>query len=624
MSIVFAILFVLCLAFAIFLLTKNKRLEENIIRVQNEAQTTAAQTQASADQRIAQMQQDAQTSVAEAQKLMDQQFAEMQEETDRIRQHFEAEARKSHEAANTLLAKTIKDFEPLRKYEKFRDAEVEAQRQLSDALDAAKALRSEAMQILEQARTASVTERTEASNRAKDIHEQADARLNQAIRDAGRIIAEAEKRAEQIGGDAYAALKDKQMLEQAAQAMRNIIEGYGDRYLVPTHSLLDDLAAEYGYDAAGQSLASAREQSRRMVEQGEAAACDYAEASRRNTAIQFVIHAFNGSVDATLTRVRSDNFGTLERRIRDCFSIVNRDGSAFRNARIQPAYLDARLAELKWAVIVQELAQRDREEQRYLKEQERDRQKAEEERQKKLREAEKEKELIRVAMEEAEKRVAAASAEHKAATEKELQELRQKLDEATKKELTIAQQTNKGRIYIISNLGSFGIDVYKIGLTRRSADERVDELCSASVPFDFDIHAVIETDDAPALEYKLHHHFFGLRMNKINLRKEFFRITLNEIRQVIEKLEPGKDYLGTVVWTEKAKAQQYQDTLNIDRDSDAKEKWLARARLVAERRQRITSRTSGLISASSNGNGNGSAPHSQETTPTVKGSVLEK
>ena len=159
---------------------------------------------------------------------------------------------------------------------------------------------------------------------------------------------------------------------------------------------------------------------------------------------------------------------------------MNRDGSAFRNARILSAFLDARLAELKWAVVVQELAQRDREEQRYLREQERDRLKAEQERLKKLQEAEKEKELIRVAMEEAEKRFAAASAEQKAESEKELLDLRQKLEEATRKELTIAQQTSKGRIYVISNVGSFGEGVYKIGHTRRPANERVDELSGAS------------------------------------------------------------------------------------------------------------------------------------------------
>ena len=99
-------------------------------------------------------------------------------------------------------------------------------------------MRTEVHNLLEQAKNAAANERSLAVQKAKHIHEQADARLNQALRDAGRIVAEAEKRAEQVGGDAYTALRDKELLEQAAEAMRNVIEGYGDRYLIPTHSLL--------------------------------------------------------------------------------------------------------------------------------------------------------------------------------------------------------------------------------------------------------------------------------------------------------------------------------------------------------------------------------------------------
>jgi hypothetical protein len=110
------------------------------------------------------------------------------------------------------------------------------------------------------------------------------------------------------------------------------------------------------------------------------------------------------------------------------------------------------------------------------------------------------------------------------------------------------------------------------------------------VPFEFDIHAVIETDHAPMLEYKIHQQFLPMRMNKINLRKEFFRVGLNDIRQAVEKLEQGKDFLGTVTWTEKSKAQQYYDSLDIEHDPQAQDKWLKRARLLAERRERATLR----------------------------------
>jgi len=535
-----------------------------------------------------------------AQRLVEQQRVTLGQELERIRQHYEAEAQKAQAEAQAALLAARQSTDSLRKYEALRDAEAEAQRLLSEAMTEATALRQEARALLEQSRNAAAEERAVAAEKVRDIHEQADARLNQAIRDAGRIIAEAEKRAEQIAGAAYAALREKEMLEQAAQAMRNVIEGYGDRYLVPTHSLLDDLAAEYGYDAAGQSLAAAREQSKRMVEQGEAAACDYVEASRRNTAIQFVIHAFNGSVDATLSRVKSDNYGVLEQRIRDCYSIVNRDGSAFRNARILPAYLDARLAELKWAVVVQQLAQQQREEQRALKERMRDEEKARQEYEKKMRvvakekeQAAKQEELKRAALAEAEARLAQAHAEDKARWEQQVQGLRsevadanQKLADATTKELTIAQQTKKGHVYIISNIGSFGEGVYKIGQTRRlEKQDRIDELGDASVPFDFDIHAWIESENAPALEHRIQKQFLAMQVNKVNSRKEFFRVTLADIRRELDRLKQGEDFTITH-WSETAAATQWRESQAIEQDPERRSKWLARENAETERQLR--------------------------------------
>ena len=615
----FAILFALALVFAIFLLLKNKRLEADVLRTKNEAQSSVTEAQNSAYQKIAAMQQESQAAVVEAQKLIDQQFAEMQQESERVRQHYETESRKNQEAADALVSKTIKDFEPLRKYEKLRDAEAEAQRQLADALQEATSLRAEAQNLIEQAKNAAADERASANEKAKAIRDQADSRLNQALHDAGRIVAEAEKRAEQIGGDAYIALRDKQLLEQAAEAMRNVIEG--DRYLVPTHSILDDFAEKFGYDEAGKALKSAREQSRRMVEQGEAAACDYVEAERRKTAIQFVIHAFNGGVDAILTRVvKNENYGTLEQKIRDAFSIVNKDGSAFRNARILPAYLDARLAELKWAAKVQDLASRLRDEQRAIRDEMRDEALAK----KAQEQAARDKELQRVAVEEAEKKFAQAIAEQKtqheqqlaearlkgasaveeaekqhayetaemtAQHEKQLAEERQKLVDATKREQTIAQRTREGSIYIISNEGSFGAGVYKIGFTRNDVEERVDDLYNASVPFEFDIHAVIKTKNAAAFEYKFHRQFLANRWNKKNLQKEFFRVSLQEIHQEVEKLkQQGEDCELKWVETEAGRVAEWQESRDIENDSQRKVKWLNNEQASADERWHIRER----------------------------------
>jgi len=540
-------------------------------------------TVAVARQQAASAEQQRDTAIANIQAAYEQKVAELDAEAERIRAQYEAEARKIEDEANSRVA----ELERLRGYAALKDAETEVQKILADAVAEATALRQEAKRLVDQTHEAAAEERMRAQQRVKEIGEQTDALLTQATRDAGRIVADAEKRAEQIGGDAYTALRDKQLLEQAAAAMRNVIEGYGDRYIIPTHSVLDDLAIEFGYDAAGVALKSAREQCRRMVEKGEAAACDYVEAHRREIAIRFVIDAFNGRVDAILSRAKHDNYGTLEQEIGDAFSLVNLNGQAFRNARILPAYLDARLAELKWAAVVQELARKQREEQRYLKERLRDEEKARKEYEEKMRQAAKEEELKKRAVEEAEQKVASATMEQKAYYEQELQKLRQELADATQRALTIAQQTKKGHVYIISNVGSFGEGVYKIGLTRRpEPQDRVDELGGASVPFEFDIHALIESENAPALEHKLHKQLLPLQLNRINSRKEFFRVSLVDIHGEVEKLNQGEDFT-VKLWTEKAIATEYRDSLDIENDPQKKENWVKRQQAWSARQLQL-------------------------------------
>jgi len=482
----------------------------------------------------------------------------LKQESERIRQYYDTEARKSQEAAEALLAKTLQEIGPLRKYESMRDAEAEIKRVLTEAMTEAIALRKDAQTLLEQSRTAAAEERSKATQRAKEIREQANALLNQATFDAGRIVEDANKRAEQIGGDAYIALRDKQTLEQAVGALWNVVEGYGDRYIIPTRSVLDDLAADFGHTEAGEALKVAREQSRRMVEQKQVATCNYEEPDRRERANRFVVEAFNGRVDAILSRTKHDNYGTLEQEIRDAFSLVNLNGLVFRDARILPAYLDARLAELKWAVVVRELRLKEREEQRRIKEQMREEEKARREYERVMQEAQREEEIIKNALAKARIEAEQASAEQKAEFAEQIAVLNQQLAEAEAKNqraLSMAQQTRKGNIYIISNVGSFGEEVFKVGMTRRLEPmDRIWELSDASVPFDFDVHAMIPCEDAPALENLLHTEFDDLRINKVNFRKEFFRVPLERLRTLITA--KGIQASFTMV----AEAHEYRET----------------------------------------------------------------
>lgn len=98
-----------------------------------------------------------------------------------------------------------------------------------------------------------------------------------------------------------------------------------------------------------------------------------------------------------------------------------------------------------------------------------------------------------------------------------------------------AANQRAGYVYIISNIGAFGENVFKIGMTRRiDPEDRISELSGASVPFRFDIHAMIFSDDAPKLETALHNAFADKKLNLANSRKEFFRVSLGEIKNVIK------------------------------------------------------------------------------------------
>ena len=440
-----------------------------------------------------------------------------------------------------------------------------------------------AKNIIEQAHTdleavISETSDIRKSNREliQKAKDEAERLKSDATRQAALMLEQAEEKAKNIAGDAYEIAQKAQHYESVAKAMKNVIEGYGDEYLKPTFSLLDDLAEEFGYDEAGQRLKDAREKTRMLIKNGNASKCDYVEANRRVTAEKFVLDAFNGKVDSILSMIKKDNHGVLEQKIRDAYSLVNNLGMAFRNAHITEVYLDSRLDELKWGTIVNALKLQEREEQRRIKEQIREEEKARREYERAMKEAAKEEETIRRAMEKAQQAIDKASAEQKAKYEAQLADLQVKLQEAEAKNqraLSMAQQTKSGHVYIISNIGSFGEDVFKIGMTRRLEPlDRVRELGDASVPFPFDVHAMIYSEDAPGLETTLHKYFVQNQVNKVNPRKEFFRIPIAEIKAEVDKR--GLD----VTWTMAAAALEYRESLAIEKsmlsDGTVKDRWI--------------------------------------------------
>lgn len=457
---------------------------------------------------------------------------------------------KNNELESKVIDLELKN-EQLAKYQEIVDIENKAKEILLDAETKSKILTAYADEI-----------KNQASNDASLIKQNAVLVLDNATTEAKNVIENANKKAEEIAGDAYKAMQNASEFTKTAKAMKNIIEGYGDQYLIPTYSLLDDLADEFGHTEAGEKLKFVREKTRLMIKNYTAAKCDYVEANRKETAINFVTDAFNGKVDSILSKVKKDNYGTLEQKIKDAFQVVNNNGIAFRNAAITSEYKDARIEELKWAVIAQELKWEEQEEQRRIKEQIREEEKAKREYEKAMKDAQKEEETLKRLIEKAQKEVSQANDEQKVMFDEKLKELELKLktaEEKNQRALSMAQQTRSGNVYVISNVGSFGEDVYKIGMTRRLEPlDRIKELGDASVPFEFDVHAMIYSEDAPAFERSLHKKFLRLQLNKVNPRKEFFKVSLSDIKGEIEKMNINAK------WTMAAEARQYKESLAIE------------------------------------------------------------
>ena len=463
-----------------------------------------------------------------------------------------------------------------------REGQIVKQRVIGETEnDAAKAKEArriaewQANNVIEEAQNKAKEIASQARKEAKEKTQKVDDTLARATAYALEIRNRAEVRAQEIGGKAYEASIRHDFYEAAAKAMQNVVSGYTGTYMVPASHVLDELAEEYGFHKAGERLKIARERTRIMERNGAAATCNYPEGWKREYAISFVLGAFNGKVDSILARLKPANQGKLIQEIKDVYALANHNGEVFKNARIHEEYLDARLEELKWAVAVQRVKEKEREEQRAIREQIREEEKARKEYERTIKQAEKEEEALTKAIERTRLEYAASNAEDRTKYEAKLRDLAEKLREAEEKNqraISMAQQTKCGNVYVISNIGSFGENVYKIGLTRRLEPmDRVKELGDASVPFAFDVHAMIYSQDAPALETALHRRFLQNQVNKVNRRKEFFRLKLQDIRGAIDEMK------HEVRWTMAAEAKDYHETLEMERqmqdDPEFRKRW---------------------------------------------------
>lgn len=283
--------------------------------------------------------------------------------------------------------------------------------------------------------------------------------------------------------------------------------------------------------------------------------------SAQKKTLKLILRAFNGESDSFIARVNYRNVEAMEKRIRSAFDAINAITQKYDYCELSPHYLDLRVQELQLVYEWEEAKQREKEEQTKIREQMREEEKAAREAEKAQQQAEKEETKYQELLQKAEQEVQLASEKDKAKLNSKIEELQQRIAEIEEKKRAISQAmlTKTGYVYIISNVGSFGENVYKIGMTRRLEPmDRVKELGDASVPFPFDVHAMIRTSDAPSLENALHKHFDVRRLNLENQRKEFFHVSIDEIRQELDELKAQLGIDSELRLTLLAEAKEYR------------------------------------------------------------------
>lgn len=281
-----------------------------------------------------------------------------------------------------------------------------------------------------------------------------------------------------------------------------------------------------------------------------------------NANIKQILRSFNNESEVNINKVKHSNIENIQKRIQKSYDQLNRLYER-ENVKITPHYRNLKLDELHIAYEYEVKKQEEKELLREAREREREEKKLQ-------KELEREKKKFNTENNKLEEEIKKAKAEMSKAADAEKQKLEaeiQKLKEALNKNNeeitkidTWKEKPGAGYVYIISNIGSFGEGVFKIGVTRRdNPEERIRELSSASVPFKYDTHAFIFSKDAYELEKNLHDRFDKQRMNKVNKRKEFFKISIDDVKQVVEE---NKASVHSFV--EHPDAEEYYDTLKIE------------------------------------------------------------
>lgn len=365
--------------------------------------------------------------------------------------------------------------------------------------------------------------------------------------------------------------KKKREIESKSKELDKIskdIITFSDEVLVQEYGLYQPRYDFISSDLYKERLTVIRSKQKEMIKRDTAASgnTDWTVNNNKakgrkmvNDMKKLLLRAFNSECDETIGKVKYNNIETSVRKIIKSAEQIQKLGTIM-SVYINQSYIDSKIDELYLAFEYQQKKQQEKEEQRELRAQQREEAKLKKEIEEKWKKIKKEQTHYQQAL----KNLLVQIKEHGETDEliAKKTELETELSNIDKsiKDIDYREANQKaGYVYVISNVGSFGENIYKIGMTRRlEPQDRVDELGDASVPFGFDVHAMIFSDNAPALEAALHRAFEDRKLNMVNTRREFFHVTLDEIKQVVKE-----NFDKTVEFIDFPDAEQYRTSLKM-------------------------------------------------------------
>lgn len=272
-----------------------------------------------------------------------------------------------------------------------------------------------------------------------------------------------------------------------------------------------------------------------------------------------ILLCFNNECNVLITKVKYNNIEQYLKKLEKVANTLNKLNKS-SDMYINSDYIELKRMELMLTYEYATKEHEEKEEQKRIKQLMKEEAAIQKEADEAVKQAEREEIIAQKAYEKALKELSKNTVSKESYEEvvKNLEAQLQLAQEKSKRAISRAQLTKSGHVYVISNIGSFGENIYKIGMTRRLEPlDRVDELGDASVPFKFDVHAMIYSENAPELEKQLHDIFASKQVNKVNKRKEFYKVTLSEIEQAVLDLGYKVD------WVKIPEAKEFRESCKL-------------------------------------------------------------